>query len=784
MIPASSTKLMATVLAAAVIGYTNGALAQQESKADTVGQLQEVVVTATKRASTVQETPMSITAITGEEIQERGLPDFTAIIQSVPGVSMRTSGPGQTEIEMRGMTSAGGNSSTVGFYLDDTPLTAPANAQNGKVVIDPNLYDLNRVEVLRGPQGTLYGSGSMGGTVKLVPNTPNPGTFDASGELIPSYTDGGGFNRGENAMLNLPFGDGTAALRIVASESHNSGWIDRIAIADGQFPLETDNLTKRGNVLAAPVAADYKDVNDEELTAMRASLLWKPTDQLSVTPFFLYQEVRQNGLDQIDSDPGTNAHYEPFNSPEPYSDRISIGSFNFQYNFDAFDLTSNTSRWDRDTALHQDGSEEFQWAFSTPTAIFPFYTSQGGIGATYPTPVESDTSRQTSEEIRLTSSGNSDFKWLVGFFYQNFESCYCQTVLAPGAVSVFGTANAFTQYQTTKIGQTAYFTEESYQLTPQLKATAGLRRYSYHSEVDASVSGFSSSTGSNAVSYSSESEDNEGVNPKFDLSYEVDKNLLLYGTVAKGFRPGGANQPIPISGPLGATCEENLQQSHGTTAFVPAPLAFGPDTVWSDELGEKATIWQDRLTINSAVYFEKWDGTQQNVPLPCGYPYTANAGVAHIYGAEIEMNALLLQGLVFSANGGYTHAIFAIGSTEAGITPGTRVQDIPEHTLNTSLAYRHSISDQLALAARIENNFIGARTDATYTINHLPSYDLTDLRTGIEGDRWSVALFARNLFNQRAILSNAFQLAVNIPTFNREVINQPLTVGLDLNYHF
>src|ERR1700692_2370829 len=169
-------RLIAMLMLADLTGFTNDALAQQQS----VGQLEEIVVTATKRTSTVQETPMSITAISGDEIQERGLADFTAIIQSVPGVSIRTSGPGQTEIDMRGMTSAGGNSSTVGFYLDDTPLTAPANAQNGKVVIDPSLYDLNRVEVLRGPQGTLYGSGSMGGTVKLVPNPPDPNGFYGS----------------------------------------------------------------------------------------------------------------------------------------------------------------------------------------------------------------------------------------------------------------------------------------------------------------------------------------------------------------------------------------------------------------------------------------------------------------------------------------------------------------------------------------------------------------------------------------------------------------------------
>ncbi len=774
------SRTWAALVLTGAFGFMPFALADQES----VGQLEEILVTATKRTSTVQETPMSITAISGEEIQERGLADFTAIIQSVPGVSMRTSGPGQTEIDMRGMTSAGGNSSTVGFYLDDTPLTAPANAQNGKVVIDPSLYDLNRVEVLRGPQGTLYGSGSMGGTVKLVPNRPDPRAFDASLELLPSYTEGGGFNRGENAMVNLPFGGGSAALRVVASESRDSGWLDRVVVADGQFPLETNGLSKRGDVAAAPVVRDYKRVNDSELKSVRASVLWTPTEKISITPFFLYQEIRQGGLNQIDSDPGTNVHYQPFDVPEPFSDRIAIGSLNLQYNFDAFDLTSTTSRWNRNTALRQDGTEEFQWALSVPGAIFPFYVSKGGIGATTPTPLEADTSRQTSEEIRLTSSGNSALKWLVGFFYQDFQSCYCETVLIPGAAAAFGTANAFTQYQTTKISQNSFFTELSYQISPQLKATAGLRRYSYRSEVDAATSGFVSISGSDAFSYAYAPENNKGVNPKFDLSYELDKNLLVYGTISKGFRPGGGNQPVPITGPLGATCEANLQANHGTTSFVPSPLAFGPDTVWSYELGEKIRALQGRLTVNSAVYFEKWNGTQQNIPLPCGYPYTANAGVAHIYGAEVEINALLVQGLVLSVNGGYTHATFAIGSLEAGITQGTRVQDTPEHTLSASLAYRTGVANGLSFATRLENDYVGTRTDATYAINHLPSYDLTNLRAGVEGDRWNVALFARNLFNERAILSNGFQINLNIPTFNRVVVTQPLTFGVDLRYHF
>jgi hypothetical protein len=143
-----------------------------------------------------------------------------------------------------------------------------------------------------------------------------------------------------------------------------------------------------------------------------------------------------------------------------------------------------------------------------------------------------------------------------------------------------------------------------------------------------------------------------------------------------------------------------------------------------------------------------------------------------------------VPGLVLSTSGGYTHAAFAVGSLQAGFVTGTRVQDIPEHTLSSSISYRHSVTDQLTLATRIENDFVGARTDATYSINRLPSYDLTNLRAGIEADGWSAMLFARNLFNQRAVLSNVLQINVDVPTYNRQAVTQPLTVGLDLRYRF
>ena len=177
--------------------------------------LDEIVVTASKRVSTVQDTPISITAITGSDLLARGTASFASLAQGTPGVSLKSEGPSQTEIEMRGMTSSGGNSATVGFYLDDIPLVGPASAQNGHVVIDPDLYDLDRIEILRGPQGTLFGSGSMGGTVRLISNQPNLSQFLSTAQSVLSGTEGGGFNHKDNLMVNLPLIDETLAIRVV-----------------------------------------------------------------------------------------------------------------------------------------------------------------------------------------------------------------------------------------------------------------------------------------------------------------------------------------------------------------------------------------------------------------------------------------------------------------------------------------------------------------------------------------------------------------------------------------
>jgi iron complex outermembrane receptor protein len=457
-----------------------------------------------------------------------------------------------------------------------------------------------------------------------------------------------------------------------------------------------------------------------------------------------------------------------------------LGGLSVKYRFNGFDLISNTGRWKRQENLIEDGNEELQWALSTPTAILPFYISQGGFGPLNPD-AEFDVSDQTSEELRIASNGHSPLQWLAGYFYSDFHSSTDLSLGWPGAFSTFNTTNAFTQHQPVTILQNAFFGEVSYKITPKLKATVGARRFSFVSELSNFESGAISVTGGNAVNATHSSERDQGTSPRFNLSYEPNKQLLLYATASKGFRPGGGNQVVPTSGVV--DCESALQQAYHTTSFVPSPLTFKPDHLWSYEIGQKFDTSDRRISVNASEYFENWSAVQQSVPLTCGYTFAANAGDAHIYGSELEIHAVLAPGLVLSAAGSYTHGRFVSGSFAGlAVASGDRLQNIPEVTTSQSLSYRRALSRDLTFIARIDNNFIGSRIDVTFGVNQVPSYDLTNARVGIETPHWMTSFFVDNLTNQRAIIDNVFQYNINVPMYNRAAVNQPLTAGIDVVY--
>ena len=770
----SGWTILRIVLPAIAVLATTRAMPQEAT------QLDQIVVTAQKRSSTVLETPISITAVSGNDIESRGITDFAELASTVPSVSMRDNGPGQVEFEMRGITSSGGNSPTVGFYLDDAPLTAPAAAQNGKVVINPSLYDLDRVEVLRGPQGTLYGSGSMGGTIKLVTHQPDLTQFQASGEAILSGTDGGGFNHGENAMINIPLINDRLAVRIVGSNQYVSGWIDRIVVGD--FPLEINGGLTRGNVLASPILHDYHDVNDETRNTVRLAMTWRLMDNLSIEPEVLYQLDQQGAPNTFDSVPGTLAHYQPFDESEPSLDRFTLLNLRATYSARSFDVTSVTSKWLRESVLYQDASEPTQLTFGVP-ALYP---ADGGLGATVFK--EEDPSWQWSEEIRIASRDADRFSWLLGGFYSKFGSSWnvFQDIAALPAVFGSPTTALFTFYQPTTIKQDALFGEATYGLTDRLKLTAGLRWFSYNAGFTESSAGFGGPTGSDTPFLTGGNQSANGVDPKFNISYQPNKNQLLYATIAKGFRPGGPNQPIPNDPATltGAACLKSLQQ----LGLQAAPSDFQSDSLWSYEVGEKSSLLDNHLQLNGSAYYEKWSGIQQQKYLTCGFPFTDNAGAARIYGAELEIQGNVAAGLVVSASVGYINAETTENVKVTGTVAGQPLPDIPTWTGNLRVTYDVPLghSSNYRFVARLENTYTGTREDATYTpITPLPSYDLTNLRFGVaSGDTWTAWLFANNAFNKRAWLENATALSFYVPDFNRVLTNQPLTVGVDLSYRF
>src|SRR5580700_1507925 len=618
--PRPSQPIRAVVAATAMAGILGASFglkvnAESAATSESAGAtLDEVVVTASKRISTVQDTPISISAVSGKDLQARGVSSLADLAQGTPGVSLKSEGPSQTEIEMRGMTSSGGNSATVGFYLDDIPLTGPASAQNGHVVIDPDLYDLNRIEILRGPQGTLFGSGSMGGTVRLISNQPNLTRFQSTAQSVLSGTDGGGFNHKDNLMVNLPLIDDTLALRLVGTENYTSGWIDRI-VAD-PFPLVGGNPvgTVRGNVQDAPITKQYPGSNAYQIYAVRATLLWKPTENLSVTPTYFHTTSTQNGISAYDSDPGTEAHYQPFDIAEPLTDSLTAYGLNVNYSFPTFDVTSSTARWTRNSTQVEEASE----AFNNPLEGIT-YNSENGLpnpgyyGATGSGPehgIEVDPTHQFSEELRLASTGNGRASWVTGLYYSDFYSLWTFDGTTPnfssymdlGTLASATTPNWFDAYSPTTLKQFAGFGDVTYALTDSLKVDIGARVNHYDYHFSSCISGWGSANGaatpscSVLIALSSTS-----FNPKFNLAYTSSPDLMAYATVSTGFRPGGGNAAYPTTG---SAWRGAFQQQGYTSGKWPA--TYAPDRVVSYELGQKAQFFDRRLTVNASIYYEDW----------------------------------------------------------------------------------------------------------------------------------------------------------------------------------
>ena len=768
-----------------------------EPAAESGPTLQEVVVTAETYTSTAQSTPISISALTGADLASRGILTLEAVARDVPGLSMRSAGPDQSEFEARGIASNGGNSPTVGFYLGDVPLSPPAMGQIGKVVIDPNLYDLDRIEVLRGPQGTLYGASSMGGTIKLIPHPPVLNTIAGSTDATVSQTDGGRTNGAADGMLNYSNSD-YWAVRAVVSDTYRSGWISRTVLN----PFPADALAPggppftRGNVLSAPVQSVVPDVNIERELSGRLEMLIQPNEKLRINLLALGELMNLGGYDEFDLPPGPDypTHFEPYPLGEKVHDRVSFFSATVAADLGFAELTSATGYFERRPWQIQDASEATSWTLES-FLVSPAEMAAVGMPTYIDTPIyEAEPEHQFSEEVRLNSTGSTTLHWVAGLFYSKLNSAFVEQQNAPYIAQLsqflsppmnnpsgltFGINNLY------QISQKAAFADASWQFVPTFKLEGGLRWFRYDTSAFNNEWGYfftpqAAPLANPPGNFSSAS----GVIPRVDVAWIPNGKLTTYLSASKGFRPGGANMTIPLTAcPLGG------------------PASFDPDTVWDYEAGEKALLDGSRVRLNADVYYIKWNKVQQTALLSCGTQYTTNAGDGRSYGPEIDLAARVTDEWTVFLSGSWTkaditnpNANYESSLANAGFSFPTcsvggacssiPILNVPKETASAAIEYARPLGN-MTLTARLDGTYTGSSWDEAFSVIELPGYGMANLRIGLNAERWTGALFVTNLTNKVPWVSaNNTSFSFNIGPLSRISTLQPLTIGTQWSYHF
>lgn len=688
------------------------------------GEAQEIVVTASRREERLIDLPLSIQAVSGDELAKTGAVNFADYARTVAGVSFLDNGPGRAQIFVRGVSTGGdvdtGKESTVGVYIDETPVT------EGSSQPDLKLYDIDRVEVLRGPQGTLYGSGSLGGTVRILTN--QPGFDEAAGylQLTGSATRYGGENGSANGWINVPLGD-TVAIRAVGYALHNSGFLDN------GFSGE-------------------KDINDEKTFGGRLALRVRPSDNLDIVLTGYYQNTKVGANNRVtDRYPALIINQSV---PEPFEDRYGIVNLKIDLDLGFATLTSSTSYFDRRRYFEND-IDYFLGSLGAPSGFSPL---------TY------DVTSKT-QELRLASTGAGPLRWLVGGFYLDRDEQFNQTInfraLPPPANRG---DNVFFEDTRTTTEQYAAFGELSYEILPALTATAGIRLSKANRSADQVNDGLFLGGFSRAEGDFSES----STTPKFNLSYKPSDDSLLYVQAAKGFRTGGINPGLP---PCGPTCTVDV----GTS--------FGSDSLWNYEAGAKVQLFDKALALTASAFLIDWKNIQLNVNRGDGFNGFLNAGDARSKGFEFEANGRIGDHLRFGGQVTYTDATLRSvrpGVTVA--SPGTRLPEIARWTASGNAEWGTAVGVDGYAYVRGDVQYVGPRpSELGPTSLPVADYTLVNLRVGLNMGPYQFSLFANNLTDERAQLSRTRLSGVlsGAPVvLDRVTINVPRTIGVSIARSF
>ncbi len=766
-------------VAAAVVGYRrtsrNDVRVDGEATVDLVLEpvrLNAITVTATLREQELKDVPFSISAPTASELRSRGAETIEDIAITQAGFSVQNLGPGQSQVAMRG-TSSGqtardqpGVKEEVGVYLDGVPISLSLFTP------DMDLFDVSRVEVLRGPQGTLFGAGSLAGTVRYISNQPELGVSSTFGQFGTAMVDGGSLGGDLKFGANVPLGD-NAAGRIAAYYNRMGGYMDAVQ----------------------PNLSIKLKLNTSDRSGVRAAVRLAPTARFSITPRVIYQAVNADGWNRHDA---YNILANPYTTSrpavtlgqrqlftqisEPFTDRFTLGDVNATYDFGRVNLTSVSSYSTRDVTVVRDGGALYASIVGGSIGLpEPIYTMNAGL-------TDLTNTHVFTQEVRL---GGGQGKWLLGGFFSTGQRDYGQSVMVPGFEAASGIPTQGLRASPDELfysdlgyasNQFALFGEGTMPIGEQLNLTAGLRYYNFDEDRTQIFDGIFGNDDNGTLQVSSPgSTKADGLAPRLMASYKVSDQVTFNAQASKGFRLGGINDPlnVPICTP------QDLVTFGGRDSWK-------DETAWNYEVGTKSTLMGGRASLNVSAYYMDISDLQLTVTAgSCTSRLVFNVPKARSSGLEFEFSATPSDHFDFSVNASLNNGQLrsTLTSTDAsnnvtvvsGIKAGNRLPSVPKVQGSAAATYRwrvgrtsqpfasasfrhvgsrYTLIDDLSTGFgtvnlnALPNTIGGPLSQNSFAFNPLlPAYSLANMRVGVTRGIWEYALFVNNLTNEVAYLA-------------------------------
>lgn len=707
--------------------------------------LAEVIVTAQRRTQNLQDVPLSVQAFDQKALTQGGINTIADLALRTTGVDISDNIPGNAVITIRGVAPIGGLPTTA-VYIDDVPVTGIINSMyTGSP--NPIINDIARVEVLKGPQGTLYGDSAMGGAIKFISNQPDAAAFSARFNLEGDSTRDAAGSYEASGTVNTPLIDNKLALLSSAAYRLDGGYIDNVS------PITREVNGENVNV--------YKTV------AVRVALGITPNESLTIIPSVLYQ--RGSGADRsfstaditpIGPSPAylSTAFLSPLEKetyqPEPSVDRMTLTSVRIEKHYGGTDLTAISGYFDRVNYEVTDATPYVIGALQG-TPLYPPFSSLLTTSYTW------NTTKTFTQEVRLASHDPSDvFKWTAGAFFSDDYYNFYQPVITAGLTSALASAfgpgvtlqtlvpyalpndQVFLGNTTTRTREYAIFGEASYAATRKLTVTLGARAFVFRQSLERSAQGFFNG---GTTSDNPPPSTFKGVDPRVIVAYKLTPHNLVYASASEGFRPGEVNTTIPLS-----RCAADL----ATLGRTSVPSGAGPDSLWNYEVGSKNSFLSDHLRVNAAAYQMNWRDIQLDVSLPtCGFGFTDNVGAARIRGTEVSIDEQIVRGVTAGVDATYLDAVITSAIPDVTYRVGDELPDTPKEWLTAYAEWQGFYAGRIHGFVRVDYQWRGNAVRAASSLSMLPNYRyggwaVANLNVGAGSGKVQVRLFVNNVFNK------------------------------------